>query len=270
MKFKTTLVTVALFLFSSSSLFAQTDFPLRAKYPDVKPISIEELATRYNEIEIVDVRSKMEFDVIHIASAKHIEVTEIKFLQNLEQLRGKSDAKPIAFYCNGHSCAKSYKAADQATEAGFKNIYCFDAGIFEWVEAYPERGTLLGQTPADKSKLRSKADLKVKMVSFAQFKEKTKQPNTIVIDTRDPFQRAKASDLPQNKMVNLSGIRNIPMDRMLALLKIGEFADQQLLIFDAVGKQVQWLQYHLESNGYKNYSFMEKGVLGAANAGGVK
>ena len=46
--------------------------------------------------------------------------------------------------------------------------------------------------------------------------------------------------------------------------------DKQLLIFDAVGKQVRWLQYHLEANGYNNYSFMEKGVLGAANAGGVK
>ena len=109
-----------------------------------------------------------------------------------------------------------------------------------------------------------------KTIPFAQFKEKAKQSNTVIIDTRDPFQRAKASDLPQNKMVNLSGIRNIPMDRMLALLTKKEFADKQLMIFDAVGKQVRWLQYHLEANGYKNYYFMEKGVLGAANAGGVK
>lgn len=269
MKFKTAVVTLALLL-SSSCLYAQAEFPLRTKYPEVKPISMEDLAKNYNETEIVDVRSKMEFDVIHIAGAKHIQVTELAFLENLEKLRSKAGAKPIAFYCNGHSCAKSYKAAEQATKAGFKNVYCFDAGIFEWVEAYPERGVLLGETPANKSKIISEADLKKKMLSFAQFKERAKQPNTIIIDTRDPFQRAAATDLPQNKIVDLSNIRNIPMDRMLTLLKKREFADKQLLIFDAVGKQVQWLQYHLEAYGYKNYSFMDKGVLGAANAGGVK
>jgi rhodanese-related sulfurtransferase len=269
MKLKTLLISIVLFL-NTTCLFAASDFPLRAKYPDVQPVSMDELDKNYNVMEIVDVRSKMEFDVIHIAKAKHIQVTQSTFLEKLEELRSKEGATPIAFYCNGHTCAKSYKAAAQATDAGFKNIFCFDAGIFEWVDAYPERGSLLGQTPADKSKLISKEALQEKTIPFAQFKEKATQPNAIIFDTRDPFQRAKASDLPQNKMVDLSGIRNIPMDRMLALLNKKEFADKQLLIFDAVGKQVRWLQYHLEANGYKNYYFMEKGVLGAANAGGVK
>ena len=269
MKLKTALITFTLLL-STTCLFAASDFPLRAKYPDVQPVSMADLSEKYNAMEIIDVRSKMEFDVIHIAKAKHIQVTQSAFLEKLEKIRNKEGATPIAFYCNGHTCAKSYKAAAQATDAGFKNIFCFDAGVFEWVDAYPERGTLLGQTPADKSKLISKSALMEKTIPFAQFKEKAKQSNTVIIDTRDPFQRAKASDLPQNKMVNLSGIRNIPMDRMLALLTKKEFADKQLMIFDAVGKQVRWLQYHLEANGYKNYYFMEKGVLGAANAGGVK
>ena len=62
----------------------------------------------------------------------------------------------------------------------------------------------------------------------------------------------------------------MPMDRLVKLLKKGEFKDKQMLIFDAVGKQVRWLQYHLEDNGYSNYYFLNKGVLGAAAAGGVK
>ena len=32
---------------------------------------------------------------------------------------------------------------------------------------------------------------------------------------------------------------------------------------DAVGKQVQWVQYYLEMNGYKNYYFLDKGVAEA-------
>jgi rhodanese-related sulfurtransferase len=269
MELKRVVMTFVLILYSTG-IFAMSEFPLRAEYPNVEPISITELSNQYAEVEIVDVRSDMEFNVIHIANAKHIQVTKGTFLENLEKLRSKNGDKPIVFYCNGHTCAKSYKAASEAQKAGFSNVYCFDAGVFEWVDKYPERGTLLGQTPADKSKLISKADLNAKMISFADFKRKSLQPDTIVIDTRDPYQRVKNADLPQNKMVNLSGIRNIPMDRMLVLLNKKEFLDKKLLIFDAVGKQVRWLQYHLEANGYENYSFLKSGALGAANAGGVK
>ncbi len=269
MNIRTAAVTLALLL-CAGNLLASPEFPLRATYPDVKTVSLQQLAERYDEFEIVDVRSKMEFDVIHIAKARHIQVTKSDFLEKIEELRARDGVAPIAFYCNGHTCAKSYKAAEQAAAAGFRNVFCFDAGIFEWVDRHPEKGTLLGQTPADKSRLISKGDLEKRMIPFARFREKALEPDTVVIDTRDPFQRARAADLPQNRMVALEGVRNIPMDRMLTLLKNGEFRDKQLLIFDAVGKQVRWLQYHLEANGYSNYSFMAKGVLGAAEAGGVR
>jgi hypothetical protein len=39
---------------------------------------------------------------------------------------------------------------------------------------------------------------------------------------------------------------------------------------DAVGKQVEWIQYYLESEGYTNYYFLDKGVVSAVEAGAVK
>ncbi len=45
------------------------DFPLRAKYPNAPTISVEELNSKYNDVLVVDVRSKFEFDVIHVANA---------------------------------------------------------------------------------------------------------------------------------------------------------------------------------------------------------
>jgi rhodanese-related sulfurtransferase len=246
------------------------EFPLRAKYPNVKPIALEKLFADYDSTIIIDVRSKMEFDVVHVAKAKHVQVTKGNFLTELKKVRAKNDDTNIAFYCNGHTCAKSYKASIKAMDAGFKNIYCFDAGIFEWVNAYPERGVLLGQTPADKTKLIAKADLNSKKLSWADYKAKAANSNAVIIDTRDPFQRAKGSDLDQNKAVVLKNIRTIPMDRMVNVLKKGDFKNKQLLIFDAVGKQVRWLQYYLEEYGYENYAFLNKGVLAAAKAGEVK
>jgi rhodanese-related sulfurtransferase len=153
--------------------------------------------------------------------------------------------------------------------AGFENIYCFDAGIFEWATTYPENSVLLDNSPVEPSSLISKEDLKARMLDWTDFSAKASAGGAMVIDIRDPFQRAKNSTLDQNKNVKLKNVRNIPLNRLAKLLDKGEFKDKPLLIFDAVGKQVRWLQYYLEEGGYNNYAFLEKGVLAAAAAGAV-
>ena len=260
-------VTFVMFLVNSA---IGAEFPLREKYQDVIPVTLEDLNAKYDSTIIIDVRSKEEFDVVHIKKAQHVQVTKGSFIADLEKVRGKDDAVDIAFYCNGHTCAKSYKAAEKANSAGFKNIYCFDAGIFEWASTYPEKSTLLGKSPVDPGKLISKDVLNAKKLAWAEFAAKATEANTLVVDIRDPFQRAKDASLDQNKTVNLKGVRNIPLERLTKLLAKGEFKNKQLLIFDAVGKQVRWLQYYLEEGGYSNYAFLTKGVLGAAEAGAVK
>jgi rhodanese-related sulfurtransferase len=231
---------------------AADEFPLREKYPEVKVLSTEDLAAKYDDTIIVDVRSTMEFDVAHVAKAAHVSISKATFASDLEKVRSKDGATPIAFYCNGHTCAKSYKAAKKAQDAGFANVYAFDAGIFDWIMAQPEKATLMGKTPAAQESIISKSDLKKRMLPYAEFEAKAKEDNSMVIDVRDPFQREMIPSLPL--------LRNIPMDRMTQLLGKKEFSNKQLLILDAVGKQVRWLQYHLEDNGYTNYYFLEGGV----------
>lgn len=249
------LITVA-FLLALSSLAsvaaADDEFPLRAKYPAVKFITLENLAAQYDDTIIVDVRSKMEFDVGHINKAAHLPISQATFTKDLEQIRSKDGAAPMAFYCNGHTCAKSYEAAEKAAEAGFVNVFAFDAGIFDWIVAQPDKATLMGKTPAAKEKIIPESDLKKKMLSYAEFEAKAAGDNVIVIDIRDPFQREKIPNLPL--------LRNIPMDRLTQLLAKKEFSGKQLLFLDAVGKQVGWLQYYLEDNGYTDYYFLEGGV----------
>lgn len=262
-----TFVTLA--ILSASSVLA-ADFPLRPKYPNVPPISTAQLNDGYGTTLIVDVRSSIEYEVIHINKAVHIPVASGSFLSELEKLRPKQDPRSIAFYCNGTTCAKSYKAAEMALDSGFVNIFCYDAGIPEWVESHPEKTTLMERTPAPKEKLIAKDALKARMIDFATFKARAAQPGSMVVDVREPFQRAKSPELPQNRLLTLKGVREIPLDRLVPLLKQKKFQDQQLLITDAVGKQVRWLQYYLEEYGYSDYAFLDKGVLAAAEAGGVK
>ena len=120
----------------------------------------------------------------------------------------------------------------------------------------------MGKTPAPPAKLISREMLAKRKISFAEFKKKAEGPDAIVVDIREPFQRKEIPQLPQ--------LRNIPSDRLVELISKGEFKGKQLLITDAVGKQVEWIQYSLEQHEYTNYYFLEKGVLSAIEAGAVK
>ena len=82
-----TLVFTALLFLAGSALGAE--FPLREKYPNVKPITLEDLNANYDSTIIIDVRAKDEFDVIHIKKAEHIPVTKATFSRN-----GSASTKP--------------------------------------------------------------------------------------------------------------------------------------------------------------------------------
>lgn len=263
-------LATALVLTLPLSALAEEAFPLRAKYPKVKTISTGDLAARYGAATIVDVRSQMEFDVVHIAKALYIPVSNTDFIKQLEAKADKSGKAPLVFYCNGIHCAKSYDAAEHAQSAGFKNVFCYDAGVLEWTKRYPDMATLLGKNPAPITKLISRTDFEKRKLNFADFKTRALAKDAVIIDMRDPAQRVKEAHLPQSKEVLLPGVRSIPGDRLVALLNKQEFKGKTVLIFDAVGKQVQWLQYYLEDNSYSDYYFLKEGVLGAVEAGAAK
>jgi len=250
------------FLMAAAPVLAEEGYPLRAEFAKVKYITTDTLSRDYKKMIIVDVRSKLEFDVIHINKAIHIPVAKATFTKELENLRSKTAAEPMVFYCNGHTCKKAYEAAEQAMDQGFQSVFAYDAGIHDWVNANPDKTTLMGKTPAAKDKLISKEALGKRKIGFAEFKKRAEKDDVVVIDIREPFQRKEIPQLPK--------LRNIPSDRLVQLLAAREFKGKQLLITDAVGKQVEWLQYYLETNGYKNYYFLDKGALSADEAGALK
>lgn len=233
---------------------AEEGFPLREKFPGVKYITTEELHRGYQSTIIVDVRSKIEYSVIHINKAIHLPISTAMFTRDLAKVREKDGTAPIAFYCNGHTCAKSYEAAEQAADAGFTNVYTYDAGIHDWVKAHPDKGTLMEQTPVQTSKLISREKLAERKIAYGEFTKRAQNPAAVVIDIREPFQRETIPQLP--------ALRSIPADRFAELIKAGEFKGKELLILDAVGKQVEWVQYYLEKYGYTDYFFLDKGVAG--------
>ncbi len=234
---------------------AEDEFPLRKDFPNVPYIGMEELNNEYENVIIVDVRAQSEYDVVHINKAVNVPVAVSTFDSSVEKLRAKDGSQKIVFYCNGHTCKKSYQATESAMKSGFRNVYAYDAGIFDWIKAYPEKGVLLGKSPVPAEKVISKEAFERRLLSYADFQAKANSPSSVVIDIREPFQREKLLSLPKEK--------NIPFDRLVKLLEEGKFKDSLLLCYDAVGKQVDWLQYYLEKYGYDDYYFLKKGVEGA-------
>ncbi|XXJ20977.1 rhodanese-like domain-containing protein [Desulfovibrio caledoniensis] len=233
------------------------DFPLRPYYPEVPYITTDQLRAEYDTAVVVDIRSRLEYEVARINKAVLLPLGQEDFAQRLEELRAKPAPEPLVFYCNGHSCAKSYQAVQLALSLGFSRVFAYDGGIFDWIIAAPDRATLMGETPARRERVLSAKALDRRLLSFEEFERQAKDPNTLVIDIRDPFQR--------DVVPRLSSIRAIPLDPLLDLVTSRIWTEKRLLFFDAVGKQVGWLQYFLKAYDYFDYGFLDGGVRAIAD-----
>lgn len=252
---KTILLLLPLLLLFTLPVKANEEFPVRSLYPKVPPIELEELRQRLDEVVVFDVRSGYEYDTLHIKNSRHLALNDPDFIPALQQLR-KDNSSPFIFYCNGHTCKKSYNASQKAIRANIDNVYVFDAGIFSWTSAYPEQAVLLGKSPVDPKMLLSKEKLAQHMLEPEAFGRRV-GADTIVLDIRDTMQKNAISLFPMQQ-------RSVPLDN--AKLKV--FVDQAksenktLMIYDAVGKQVRWLQYFLEEQQVPSYYFMKGGAKG--------
>jgi rhodanese-related sulfurtransferase len=232
-------------------------FPLRPYYPEVPPITTRRLLADYGTAVIVDIRSHLEYEVAHINKAVLLPLARDDFARKLEALRPKRAPEPLVFYCNGHACAKSYQAAQLALSLGFTHVFAYDGGIFDWITAAPDRATLMGETPARKERVISRKALGRRLLPFEEFEREARKPNTLVIDIRDPFQR--------DVVPRLADIRAIPLDPLLDLVTSRIWTEKRLLFFDAVGKQVRWLQYFLKAYDYFDYGFLDGGIRAIAD-----
>jgi phage shock protein E len=93
------------------------------------PVKVEQAEKQIaSGIQLLDVRSKDEWDEGHLKGAKLLPVSE-------EDFTGKAKAildpkKPVLVYCK--SGKRSAKAAKELREAGFTAVYEMEGGITEW------------------------------------------------------------------------------------------------------------------------------------------
>lgn len=251
-------LSILLSVFSSTAFAAGGEFPGRAEYPEIPLYSKTDLLKDFNKVVVVDARSSLEFETLRINNAVNIPIASKDFGKKVRALRKKT-AKPIVFYCNGRSCYKSYKAAKTALRYGVKNVFAYDAGVFEWAKTYPKYASLLGTSPMDPSKIIPKSKLKSRFLTpkkFAEIARSTPRSKKLIMDVRDKYQRAGVGFfIGMERWVSLDN-----QEKLTKHLKKAAAENKTLYIYDETGKQVRWLQYTLESHNIKNYYFMKKGA----------
>lgn len=241
-------------------LFAENaTFPGRDRYPDIQFYEIDELNASYDQVAIVDVRSELEFNTLHIKDATNIPLSDSDFIQRMKTLQAETK-QPLVTYCNGKTCMKSYKAARKAIDGGISknDIIVYDAGIFDWTKKYPGKAVLLGKNPADPKQLLTKAQLKTHMVDPLIFSEKAHSGKALVLDVRDDHQRLN-SRLFMGIEYSLSLNDTEGLKDFIVQAKKEK---KPLYIYDNTGKQVRWLMYQLEANNAGTYYFMKDGAHG--------
>lgn len=250
---------------SAADTAKDSEFPLRWRYPDVRTLNTEQFFKMLKDVTVVDSRTKFEWEVMHINGSANVPVDEVDtgmsrtFEKGMQKLRAQT-SKPIVFYCNGKTCPKSYEAARRAAlHLGIKDVYAYDAGIADWVKAHPEMTSLFEKTPIAPADLISPQDFAAHVLKAPEFMAKTDLPDCkcIILDIRDIDQRD----------FNIFPMREVrtTLDNKAALNAVLDRAKNEhktLYIYDAVGKQIQWVQYYLVRHGLKDYFFMKDGESG--------
>lgn len=254
---KTLAVLSILFLATAFGAARAADdaFPHRAQFKNVPVMEAQTLRKDLERVLVVDVRSRYEFETLHIKGAVHIALSKEKLPVAVKELRAKSGA-PIVFYCNGHTCKKSYEAVELAMSAGVSNVFAYDAGIDTWTKLYPEQSVLLGKSPVQASDFISSAEFKKHLISTQDFETRLEK-GAVVLDIRDLRQR----DVVLFPMRELRA----PLDDSLKIADAvaqAKKTKKTLLVYDKVGKQTRWFQYYLEQQGVKDYYFLEGGSEG--------
>ena len=110
----------------------QNQFNLEQKVQTLDLSAAIKLLAR-DDVQLLDVRPKEEFDAGHIKGAINIPAGELK--KELQQLDAKKD---VIVYCRGHLCALTNQAAHLLNENGH-HAYSLNESYYDWREFVSEQ-----------------------------------------------------------------------------------------------------------------------------------
>ncbi len=149
-----------------------------ANYYLTAPEFAEKLKEMPN-VQLIDVRTPMEYDGGHIQNAVNINIDGANFQAEVSKL---DKSKPVMVYCL--SGARSAAAARQMRAEGFSQVYDMAGGMLKWRAAnLPETTEAPNQAQAQTpTTATSPAMASAKGLTKAQFEEMTRSEKTVLVD----------------------------------------------------------------------------------------
>ncbi|MBT8265044.1 MAG: rhodanese-like domain-containing protein [Bacteroidia bacterium] len=110
------------------SIFSKI-FGHKSKNLNVKVLSPETYKTKIsnNKVQLVDVRTALEFKSGHLKNARNINFYSSNFVPQFNKL---NKAEPLFIYCRSGS--RSHQASFKLAELGFEEIYDLKGGLLNW------------------------------------------------------------------------------------------------------------------------------------------
>lgn len=99
---------------------------LKQEFDQIEPAKLKELLEK-NEVQLIDVREKSEWDICHIKGARLIPMKQIK-----KRLNELNKEKTIVLYC--HHGRRSQRVLEFLKENGFEKLKNLSGGIASWAE----------------------------------------------------------------------------------------------------------------------------------------
>lgn len=135
-----------------------------AKYQEIDAKGVKKMMDA-GGVLVVNPLTPIEYADEHIAGSVNIPIERLK--GNLPQDRNRA----LVFYCLGEKCVYSWRAAEDAAELGYKNVYAFRGGLPAWKEAgYPTTST---------EKL---PQMEAKFISTEQLAAKLQKEDIVLVD----------------------------------------------------------------------------------------
>ena len=239
---------------------ADAKFPGREIYFYVDTLELDELAEMHaaDEVHIVDVRTRFEFDTLRIDGAHHVSIDDPDFVEKVVAIQEQDPELPVAFYCRGHTCFMGYQAVERMMAAGHDNAYNMDAGIFDWAENHPQVTAMFGEAPIRTAELIDFNQFRDHLLPPAEFAERAHSGEFHVLDIRRPFERDQIGLFMQHE----TNITASDAEQLEPFLEEVRASGKPLLVYDITGHEIKVFQYTLEQHGIEDYYFMEGGFKG--------
>jgi len=110
-------------------------------FTEPKAITLEQAYTLFNKgVKFVDARDEADYLAGHITYSINIPFDD--FDNHKQKLEFLSKEKPMVIYCGGTDCDLSILLGNLLFEQGYKQVYVFFGGWFDWLSAnYPVENT---------------------------------------------------------------------------------------------------------------------------------